>query len=529
MMNSDHNIVEADPPLLLHDNKLHHRENVAITINRADSNGSSSNGNGSPPSPPHNIPSHTRTPRRRIKKKSFWDRTSGSLRISNNNYAKYGKKAVRRNAKLQHFMFWGTIGFVSFVLGFTWRHFSNNSNNYHQIHPQLRHAAESDGEGVPSNPYAKLHEQQHDNKQQQNDNNNNNKKPTIQLLIPRFDTKRYMNSYENKLKNAVNQLGKKHPKSIILEGWNSPIAFRNFPYAKQTHGPIKNIDSDYGGLTYHSVKNEEVFARVIPDEKEGDEDTHVFSAFEPDNIGTTRLSAIKKLKQKKRTRGSYPKFKSDGTKVLQSDRNVEYLKQYYDDDSINVLQKSNTGDKNAPRACKKPEFALGYYPTCNAFHEHDLGRVYDDPNEMLHPRPENEVYRKYLAHGYYRDVWVMEDNPWIWPDRYPKEKESIPTKKYGVEDEKRTSEMITKAYRSTALKTFVSCLGLTSMYNGFCLYANDILILISCQIFLLSANETSVQRRTSGRGSVGSYHYGTHDEESTYHEYVWSLCFFYHG
>ena len=45
MMNSDHNIVEAEPSLL-HDNKLHHRENVAITINRADSNGSSSNGNG---------------------------------------------------------------------------------------------------------------------------------------------------------------------------------------------------------------------------------------------------------------------------------------------------------------------------------------------------------------------------------------------------------------------------------------------------------------------------------------------------
>lgn len=47
----------------------------------------------------------------------------------------------------------------------------------------------------------------------------------------------------------------------------------------------------------------------------------------------------------------------------------------------------------------------------------------------------------------------MEDGPWIWPSQYPKEKHQK-LKKYGVEDEERTSEMVTKAYRSTALKTF---------------------------------------------------------------------------
>ena len=136
---------------------------------------------------------------------------------------------------------------------------------------------------------------------------------------------------------------------------------------------------------------------------------------------------------------------------MHRDANFEELRNYYDDDNVHVLPKANDGKTRDPRACQKAEVSHLYFPTCNNFHEHDLGRVFDDPEDIVHPRPENEMYRKYLAHGYYRDVWIMEDNPSIWPSRYPKEKDQK-QQKYGVLDEERTSEMVTKAYRSTALK-----------------------------------------------------------------------------
>ena len=421
---------------------LHHRDNVAINIDM----NSGHNGNGARDTRPI-ISTPPRT-KRRHKKSSFWARFSANARRrarniyggGDDNYAKYGKKRVKRNDKLQSFLFWGTICLVSFIFGFVWKHYSNSTLD-DQPHPQLRH-----GE-IPPNPYAKLQQQQ---QQLQNDNNSN--KPN-QLLIPRFDTRRYVNSWENKLHNAAEQIigggsSKKQPQSILLEGWTFPIAFRNFPYARQTHGPIKNLDSDYGGLTYKSIRNENTFARVISTDSDD-----AFGAFEPASIASSYTSLKTRNRRRKATTGSYPEFDSHGTKVLRDKTVLKGLETYYDDDSVKIFPKSNDY-KKIPRACKKTEFAHNYFPTCNAFHEHDLGRVYDDPKKMIHQRPENEIYKKYLAHGFYRDVWIVEDQPWIWPTRYPKENEQLPSKKFGVEDEARTSEMITKAYRSTALKTF---------------------------------------------------------------------------
>jgi len=460
-MNSDHQLHDTEP-LDNPNGGLHHRDNVTIRSGSAGSNGSNTNGNNHSSSQ-HGTPTRSTTNNKRKIKKAvgFWDRVNHhylrrtTRSINNSNYAKYGKKKRSRHNvdKLQTLLFWGVVCMVSFVFGFAWKHFTTSVGNGHNIHPQLRHTADNK---VPSNPYAKLNEQQKQQHKTQhyNTNNNYNKQQQHQaninsLVIPRFDTRQYMNS-----KNQ------QHPQSVLLEGWNHPFAFRSFPYAKQTHGPIiKNIDSDYGGLSYHSLRNEDVFARVIlPADNDNDSlsdgDNVIIGAFDPDNIDTTSTALKSRNRKRKRTTGSYPQYKSDGTKVLNDETNQAELTSYYNDDSVTILPKSNDYKKGQPRACKKPEFAYNYFPSCNAFHEHNLGRVYDDPADIVHPRPEHETYKKYLAHGFYRDVWIMEDSPWIWPQQYTKEKEYIQTQTFGVEDEKRTNEMIPKAYRSTALKTF---------------------------------------------------------------------------
>mmetsp|Transcript_9348 Transcript_9348/g.21083 ORF Transcript_9348/g.21083 Transcript_9348/m.21083 type:complete len:691 (+) Transcript_9348:93-2165(+) len=424
MMNSDH-LPEPDP---LHESRLHHRE----TATNSDGQQFQSNGRGSSSPSPTTPPTPSTRKRRQ---KNFWDRTSGHLRLNvNDNYAKYGKKRVNKTTQLQSSIFWGAICIATFVLGFAWKYFTHEPSSSNIPKPQLRHSASQ--KWMPrenlKNPYAKL--------------SDGHKKSPLRLLIPRFDTRRYVSSWEKNMKNAAQEVGKKQPKSIALEGWNSPIAFRSFPYVKQTHGPIKNLDSDYGGLTFHSVRNEEFFGRVIP---EDGRDDIVPGGFDPDSIHPDQ--SLKR--RNKQRRDSYPNFRSDGTKVLSKDASFQELTNYYDDDNVEVLRKANDVKTREPRVCHKPEFSHLYFPNCNIFHEHALGRVFDDPEKIVHPRPENEVYRKYLAHGYYRDVWIMEDPPWIWPSRYRKEKDQTSSQKFGVLDEARTSEMVPKAYRSTALKT----------------------------------------------------------------------------
>lgn len=438
MMNSDH-LPEPDP---LHGSpRLHHRETAA------NANGQQFHSNGRGSSSGSDVPITSTTPPasspRKRRQMNFWDRTSGHLRLNvndDNNYAKYGKKRVKKITQLQNFIFWGAIGIASFVLGFAWKYFTSDHSS---SKPHLRHTDSQPWKprGTPANPYAELSDR--DNKK------GDNKKAPLELLIPRFDTRRYVSSWEKNMKNAAQELGKKHPKSIALEGWNSPIAFRTFPYVRRTHGPIKNLDSDYGGLTFHSVRNEKFFGRVIPEDKDDDEDGIVPGGFDPDSIYPEQSLTQRNRKRK----GTYPEYRSDGKKVLAKDASYRELAKYYDDDQVQVLRRANDFKTREPRVCEKPEFSHLYFPNCNHFHEHDLGRVFDDPEVMVNPRPENEVYRKYLAHGFYRDVWIMEDPPHIWPSRYPEEKEQISAQKYGVLDEARTSEMIPKAYRSTALKT----------------------------------------------------------------------------
>lgn len=429
-MNSEH-LPEPDP---LHDGRLHRRETAAIN---SDGTQFSSNGRrGGSGSPINSSPAPSTGKRRQ---KNFWDRTRGRLRLDANdhNYAKYGKKRVNTNAQLQSFIFWGAIAIAAFVLGFTWRYFTSEHSTSNLPKPQLRHSSR---DTTPTNPYAKLASEQGKKKGYV-------KKSPISLLIPRFDTHRYVSSWEKNMKTAAEEVGKIHPQVIAVEGWLNPIAFRGFPYAKQTHGPIKNLDGDYGGLTFHSVRNEEFFGHVIPDSKDGDVTP---GGFDPDTIYPDRDLKVRNRLRK----GKYPNFRSDGTKLLAEHASYHKLEDFYDDDNIKIFRKGNDLNRKEPRACESPEFSHLYFPTCNHFHElFAPDRVFDDPETMVNPRPENEIYRKYLAHGSYRDVWIMEDPAWIWPTRYRKEKEQTGAQTYGVLNEARTSEMVSKAYRSTALKT----------------------------------------------------------------------------
>ncbi|KAL9182905.1 hypothetical protein ACHAXT_004184 [Thalassiosira profunda] len=422
MMASEHDI---DPSSQEGGGGLHHRD-------AAHHESSSTNGGGLAVA----VGAPPRTRKRRSR-----DRINvggGHVRIDvDDNYAKYGKRRVKRKTLLQGNATFVAICVGSFVLGFAWMHYARDATAP-DPRPQLRHPDDANPRlwkpRQPANDGTSDKQMPADRQQQ--------RRNRFDLRIPRFDRDRYV---------------QKHPQAIELEGWNAPVAFRSFPYARQTHGPIKNIDSDYGGLTYHSLKNEAVFARVIPERLEvvdDDEDDGVVpGAFDPDSIYPEQ-SLHRRNRKRKKTSGGYPNLDSRGRKVLRSDYTKDELQKHYDDDTVKILPRANDGKTKEPRACQKAAFSQLYFPTCNDFHERMVGRAFDDPEQLVHPRPEHELYVKYLAHGYYRDVWVVEDSPWIWPDRYPKEKEQMSDKKkYGVEDEERTNEMARKAYRSVVLKT----------------------------------------------------------------------------
>ena len=441
-MQSDH-LTEPEP-----ESRLHFRETAAQHVNLDGGASTNSNGNGGPVIVEG--PTHSRTTKRsRPSKSSFWDRTSGGghVRIPiNDNFAKYNKRRVRRHRQLKRY----TIGFIclgSFILGFIWRrHFAHDANHPDLVvRPQLRHPSDTVKQWKPrtagtTTPKKSRADFYSDGRKQIN-KKNDNIRSSNKLSIPRFDTRRYLQWWNSNANNAATH---KHPKTYSIEGWDAPVAFRSFPYARQTHGPIKNVDSDYGELTYHSVKNEEVFARVVNARE-------AMGGFDPDSIQPEQ--SLKKRNQKRKASGAYPNYDSRGRKILQDDASYEELKNYYNDDSVHVWKKANDGKTRDPRACQDTEVSAYYFPTCNNFHERYVGRLFDDPTTLVNQRPENELYVKYLAHGYYRDVWVLEDSPWIWPTRYPREKEQQSIVYEGILDKDRTSEMVTKAYRSMVLKT----------------------------------------------------------------------------
>lgn len=363
--------------------------------------------------------------RHRPRQTDTWN-NGGHLRINvNDNYVKYGnKRSTSQIKRTRRLVLGGVVGIASIFGWLAWKHYFHNGSSsfttqytpvtYHNWKP---HIATGDEHSIPLQD-----------------------KPFIALKIHQFISSRDYNT-----KWAVRRVGKIYPQSIYLEQWNAPIAIRSFPFARQI-SPMKNLDSDYGSLTFQTIRNQEDFARVILK----DEEDHIIApgAFDPGTIDPEAGS------QEGENPRHYPEYSSDGKKIWIEGATYEDLKHYYDDDSINVLPYANEDKKKGPRACISPEFSTLYFPTCNNFHEHGILRAFDDPEITAHPRPGHEIYTKYLASGYYRDAWLTEDSPWIWPNRYAREKQQqLSSEIYDVLDNEKTDEMILKGYRSAVLKT----------------------------------------------------------------------------
>jgi hypothetical protein len=257
-----------------------------------------------------------------------------------------------------------------------------------------------------------------------------------------------------------------HPKSYVLTDGHRPalLAYRSFPFARKTVDRWKerdDADVDYGGLVHNSVRNEGILTRFIPriiinsgrDDHEYDGDIVVPGGFDPDSIEPEQ-DLKERNRMKRKEHGSYPVYAIDGKEILNVDASLLDLRNYYDDDVISVKPKANDPKVLKPRACQEPEFRSYYFPTCNDFHERDMGRAYDDPTVVSNPRPENEVNIRYLASGFYRDTWILEDEPWVLASPYTTEElDEMLHRNYGVSNEERTYEMIARGYRSAILKT----------------------------------------------------------------------------
>lgn len=241
------------------------------------------------------------------------------------------------------------------------------------------------------------------------------------------------------------------PQTITLSGWSN-LAASMEEYAKD-HEDYEMKKADYGDIRYHSLSNRgssnklksSSFQRKIDDAKGG--------AFDAKDWATGTTTTRVNMKY------SHPEFVlTDGgvpMKNLSKDASYTKIQKFYDDDHVEVLARANDGKTRQPRACRAVEFDTLYFPTCNSFHEIDVGRPYDDPNDdESKPRPVNQLARSHiLSNGYYRDVWVVEDNPWVYPSQYRKEKENRPKEKLGVLNEKSTAELVVKGYRSMVIKT----------------------------------------------------------------------------
>jgi len=70
---------------------------------------------------------------------------------------------------------------------------------------------------------------------------------------------------------------------------------------------------------------------------------------------------------------------------------------HYDADAVNVERKADDSKTQEPRACAPTEVSQLYYPSCNAFHERDLGRVRDAPEDV--PRPRQELLQRRVDRG----------------------------------------------------------------------------------------------------------------------------------
>lgn len=278
----------------------------------------------------------------------------------------------------------------------------------------------------------------------------------------------YEKEYHDNSNNSTGQyqIPQSHH-TVHLHGWTNFAANRVFPLAHETHDQTKNIDPDYGEIAYKSLKNKHVFARLIPSNDDG----VAPGGFDPNFESPSRKRRTKKNGE---ASGKHHYGRTEKLDIKAENVTPSQLSAYFDDDRVRITTYTNDDgeddDKDDDKsvdgksadtkkvqagACRAMEWEFGYYPTCNEFHTIDVSRPYDDPADTTKPRPENSMMKiSYINHGHYRDVFIIEDNPWIWPSEYKTEHLNRPNVSFGVLDEDKVSERITKAYRSAVLKTF---------------------------------------------------------------------------
>ena len=172
----------------------------------------------------------------------------------------------------------------------------------------------------------------------------------------------------------------KQPLTVTLEGWNdSPMACRlPFARAKNIYGPMKNIDPDYGRITYESIRNDTNFSRSISTNVDG----ITTGGFDSNSLIETPL-----MKKKRQSDGNHhPLGRIEEFNPKLKDVDSNQLSQFFDDDRVRIVDhnENDAGDdddesrdddkgassdttKNEIGACRAMDWEYGYYPTCKFF------------------------------------------------------------------------------------------------------------------------------------------------------------------
>ena len=152
-----------------------------------------------------------------------------------------------------------------------------------------------------------------------------------------------------------------------LGGWNRPYAFPRLssldPLEDGQEDEFRSDVPDYGEVEYDTLPPDKFYRQVDPNAEEKYE----------------RDMAQKRKKKSKHVSHHWA----------------------FDDDEV------------LDDECRRPEWWSGYYPTCNNFHQYDLALKYD---EGIRGAEFHEYDSAYIAHGYFREVWLVENHGYEGPD-----------------------------------------------------------------------------------------------------------------
>ena len=171
----------------------------------------------------------------------------------------------------------------------------------------------------------------------------------------------------------------KHPQTVTLEGWsNYRMASRvAFATAENIYGPMKNIDPDYGQITYESIRNNtKLFSRFIPTDSDG---ITTQGGFDSNSLIETPLMKKKRI----RNGNHHPLGRIEDFDPKLKDVDSNQLSQFFDDDRVRIVDHNKDNDDDDDDgsrdddegvssdtstgqigACRAMDWEYGYYPTC---------------------------------------------------------------------------------------------------------------------------------------------------------------------